>query len=152
MRSGHALALALLAAAVLMPPRADAALGALAASVDADQAHMKATREAKAQGLYTVHEMTLPSGTVVREFVETAGGRVFAVAWRGPFMPDLQQLLGEHFDTFAQEAARGGVGRGAVAVDKPAVVVHSGGQMRSFAGFAYIPGQLPQGVQVATLR
>lgn len=139
-------------AAILMPLRAGAALGGSAATVDADQSKLKAVRAAQVQGNFTVHELTEASGTVVREFVSKATGKVFAVSWRGPFMPDLQQLLGDHFSTFKEAAARDGTGRGAVAVDQPGLVVRSGGHMRAFSGLAYVPDQLPEGVQVENLR
>jgi len=138
--------------ALLMPMRAGAVLGGPAATVDADQARLKAVRAATSQSNYTVHELTEASGTVVREFVNKSTGKVFAVSWRGPFMPDLQQLLGDHYSTFKEAAGREGVGRGAVAVDQPGLVVRSGGHMRAFSGLAYVPDQLPQGVQVEDLR
>src|ERR1700722_2514901 len=42
------------------------------------------------------HELTLPSGLVVHEFVSPTGA-VYAVTWRGPRMPDLRELLGPYF-------------------------------------------------------
>src|ERR1700722_19006066 len=37
-----------------------------------------------------------PDETVVDEYVSPAG-TVFAVAWHGPFVPDMQQILGSYF-------------------------------------------------------
>ncbi len=37
-------------------------------------------------------------------------------------------------------------------VELPGLVVQSGGHMRSFAGRAYIPEALPQGVSVEAIR
>lgn len=156
MRSGTAIgaAAALCAACMLLglPRNAAAALDEPASSVDADQAQMKARRLSRAQNGYTVQEMTLPSGTVVREFVSPATGRVFAVAWQGPFMPDLKQLLGAHFSTFTDAAKERPPHRGALSVNRPELVVHSGGHMRAFSGFAYLPSKLPEGVQVDDLH
>ncbi|VTU20915.1 MULTISPECIES: DUF2844 domain-containing protein [unclassified Variovorax] len=138
--------------AALAPLQANAALGGLVSSVEADQIHMHAARKVTAAGAYTVHEITLPSGTAVREFVSSATGQVFAVAWHGPFMPDLKQVLGDQFDTFVQAAGSAGLRRSNVLVNRPGLVVHSGGHMRAFFGKAYLPGQLPAGVHVEDIR
>ncbi|MBS0453762.1 MAG: DUF2844 domain-containing protein [Proteobacteria bacterium] len=138
--------------AALAPLEATAALGGLASSVAEDQAQMKAMRQEKAGAAYTVHEMTTPSGTVVREFVSSATGQVFAVAWEGRFMPDLKQLLGDHFATLVDATDKVRISRSHALVSRPEVVIHSGGHMRDFAGKAYLPGQLPQGVRVDDLR
>lgn len=138
--------------AALPPLQAHAALGGLVSSVEADQAHMHAARKVTAAAAYTVHEITVPSGTTVREFVSSATGRVFAVAWHGPFMPDLKQVLGDQFDTFVQAAGSAGTRRSSVLVSRPGLVVHSGGHMRAFFGKAYLPGQLPAGVRVEDIR
>lgn len=138
--------------ATLLPLEAGAALGGSASSAEADQARMHARREVKAGTAYSVHEITTPSETVVREFVSSATGQVFAVAWRGPFMPDLKQVLGEHYDAFIESASKEHHGRRNVSVRKPEVVIHSGGHMRAFAGMAYLPGQIPEGVSIDDLR
>jgi hypothetical protein len=138
--------------AALVPLEAAAALGGPASSVAADQAHMKAMREEKAGSAYTVHEITTPSGTMVREFVSSATGQVFAVTWQGPFMPDLRQVLGDHFATLVDATGKERIGRSNAVVNRPEVVIHSGGHMRAFAGKAYLPGQLPEGVSVEDIR
>ncbi len=97
--------------AASLPIQAVAALGGPASSVAADQTHMKAMREVKAGAAYSVHEISAPNGTVVREFVSSTTGQVFAVTWQGPFMPDLKQVLGDHFATFAEAAGSGRDGR-----------------------------------------
>ena len=50
-----------------------------------------------------MHEITTPSGTVVREYV-SPDGKVFGVAWRGAFLPDFQQILGSYYGEFAKDA------------------------------------------------
>lgn len=146
------IALALAASTLLpLPLPAAAALGALASSVEVDQAHMNATRDVNAAALYTVHTLTVPSGTEIHEFVSNETGLVFAVAWRGPFMPDLQQLLGESFQTFVDAANSGGA-RGSGVVQKPGLVVFSGGHMRAYSGKAYLPDKMPSGVSVDEIR
>jgi hypothetical protein len=146
------IALASMALMALLPLPALAALGGTARSVDADQLHMKAAHAIRAQEGFTTHLMTLDSGTEVSEFVSTASGQVFAVSWKGPFMPDLQQLLGPHFSTFTNAAAQNRLGLHRAEMNTPGLVVRSTGRTRAFSGFAYLPDQLPQGVSVDDIR
>lgn len=133
-----------------------ATLGGDELSVEADRTQMKAiatTQVTKADG-YSVHEIKAPSGTVVREYVSSEG-RVFGVAWSGPFIPNMQQLLGSYFQQYSagvkahHEAARG---RQPLSIQQPGLVVVNTGHMRSFHGRAYDPGLLPQGVTANAVR
>jgi hypothetical protein len=151
MPSAHRIRIAVIAAA-LLPLPALAVLGGAASSVDADQIHMNAAHAVRAQGSFSAHVMTLASGTEVREFVSTSTGQVFAVSWKGPFMPDLQQLLGSNFSTFSEAASQNRLARRRAEVVTPGLVVRSTGRMRAFAGFAYLPDQLPQGVRIDDIR
>ncbi|MFM0499126.1 DUF2844 domain-containing protein [Paraburkholderia caffeinilytica] len=108
-----------------------------------------------ASASYTVRETTLGNGTVVREYL-AADGSVFGIAWRGPQMPDLNDLLGSYFSQYvagakAARAARGG-GRGPVAVDQSSLVVRSGGHMGAFSGQAWLPPALPAGVSGSDIQ
>jgi len=143
------LAFGVLTQAAVLP--AFAALGADVASVEADRAHMKGELRATATERYQLHEILLPSGTRVREYV-SAAGKVFAVSWHGPTMPDLRQTLGDYYDKLqaARGAARGDHHH--LSVEQPEFVLHSRGHQRSFAGQAYIPALLPAGVTVADIR
>jgi len=100
---------------------------------------------------YTVHEYQLASGTQVREYLSSSGS-VFAVAWNGPFMPNLQELLGSYFGQYRQalETARGGLGP--VMIQRPGLVVHSEGHMRAFSGKAYLPEFLPKNLSAEEIR
>jgi hypothetical protein len=129
---------------------AHATLGGDAASVDTDQTSMKvehaARRSLAMNGSYTVHESTLPSGTRVRQYVSNAGV-VFAVSWDGPFIPDLRQLLGLHFDTMvARQAQQSNAGHRSFSQHEADLVIESGGHQRSFAGRAYLKSAIPAGV------
>jgi len=128
-----------------------AELGGSEASIAADQTQMKATRRIVGAPHYTVHEIQMASGTVVREYV-SAQGQVFAVAWQGPLMPDLQQVLGSYFADYTAAAGSKRAGHGPLQVRQPGLVVHSGGHMRAFSGHAYIPQLLPENVTVDELR
>ena len=140
---------ALLSLAVMCP--AHAALGSSEASVFADQAQTSATLRTVSGANYTMHELQAPSGTVVREYVAPTG-TVFAVAWQGPSMPDLRQLLGAHFDEYVAAVAARRTVRGPVSIQLPGLIVQSGGRMRAFAGKAYVPDSLPQGVSADDVR
>jgi hypothetical protein len=131
---------------------ADASLGDPASSVATDQARMRASRKVTASAAYSMHEITVPSGTRIREFVSSATGRVFALTWQGPYMPDLKQLLGDRFDAFVQGARSGGASRSSALVSQPGLVVHSSGHMRAFSGKAYLPDQVPAGVRIEDIH
>src|ERR1700684_555487 len=93
----------------LLPLQAGATLGGDASTTQADQARLKASLRITPGEKFAVHEMTLPTGTVVREYVSPQG-QVFAVSWKGPFKPDLRQLMGDYFDRYVQASpnTRGG--------------------------------------------
>lgn len=162
-RSREALAAGTLAALALLmlvfASTAFASLGGDEASVQADRAQMKAAKPAAVQTTpnYTVHVITTPYGTVIREYLSPSG-QVFGVAWRGAFMPDLQQILGSYYQEFTQaaQAARNAQvihSRGApVRVDQPDLVVHSGGHVRAYAGRAYVPSLIPPGVDPESIK
>lgn len=142
-----------------LPFQARAALGGDASSVEADRQQMKATvrttQPSSAQ--YTVQEITAPYGTVVREFVSPSG-KVFGVAWRGPFLPNFQQIFGSYYQEYAQaaQAARStGVRRSRNApliVNQSDLVVHSTGHTRAYAGRAFLPGMIPEGVDAEEIK
>ena len=144
-------------AAVLIPwlaLPAQAALGGDAASIQADQVHMQGSRRMIAANSYTVHEIQADTGTVVREYV-SADGKVFAVAWQGPWLPDMRQILGGYFEQYraaVQSQNSSHIARRPVMIDQPGLVVQVGGHMRAFAGRAYIPDGLPSGVHVEDIQ
>lgn len=127
--------------AVCVP--AAASLGEDVATVQADQAQMQGRLQITSAGKFSVHEIQLPSTTVVKQYVSPAG-MVFAVSWKGPSLPDLRQLLGRYFEQYAESARTQGAGPRASL--QPGLVVQSGGHMRAFFGRAYVPQMLPRGV------
>jgi hypothetical protein len=130
---------------------ARATLGEIEASVFADQSQINATLRTLSNEKYTMHELRGPSGTTVREYVARSG-TVFAIAWEGPSMPDLRQLLGPQFDRYVAALAARRNARGPVSIQLPGLVVQSGGRMRAFAGKAYVPESLPQGVSAGDIQ
>jgi len=140
------ISLALLMLTLSLP--ALAALGGDVTSVHEDQAQMKGTLKTTQAAAYTVHEIKASAGTVVKEYVSPAG-KVFAITWHGQFIPNMQQLLGTYYQQFADAAAtqrEAHVGRRALSIQHPGLVVQNGGHMRSYFGKAYVPTMLPQGV------
>jgi len=145
-------ATALLVLLLALPGRMMASLGGRADSVQADQIHLQASlRTVAAQG-YTMNELHAPTGMMVREFVSPAGV-VFGLAWEGPWFPDMRQLLGSHFEEFTQALSQNGShGRRPIEVTLPTLVVHIAGHPRHYAGQAYLPDMLPQGMKAEEIR
>jgi hypothetical protein len=100
---------------------------------------------------YTRHERQLENQVVIQEFVRN-DGTVFAVAWRGPILPDLSDLLGTYLTNFNRHVQLSSRTRGLgspVYIETKEVVIHSIGRMRAFHGYAYIPSNLPEGFQIS---
>lgn len=136
-----------------MPSGAIAALGGNVDSVTRDQTHTRAQLRAVPSNGYTVQELLTESGITVREYV-SAQGKVFAVAWNGPNLPDLTQLLGDYFPAFraAMTERRGRGIRGPVALQQDDLVVESNGHMRAYFGRAYVPSLLPPQVSIDEIQ
>jgi hypothetical protein len=130
---------------------ASATLGGDAASVDGDRVAMSGTVSTASAASYTVHEIATPAGMAVKEFVSVSG-KVFAVTWSGPAMPDLRRLLGAYFDAYEQAARAQRAGVGPVDVRAADLVVQSAGHMRAFFGRAYVTSLLPAGVEPGDLQ
>jgi Protein of unknown function (DUF2844) len=144
--------LALLTLGVPLP--AVASLGAYEASVQDDQVRLGAKVSTSATESYTIHELTSSLGTVVREYVSSSG-RVFAVSWRGPFLPDMKQILGSYFGPYSvamKEQRESQARRSPMNINKPSLVFQNSGHMRAYFGRAYDPQLLPAGVNADDLR
>jgi len=87
----------------------------------------------------------------LREFVGS-DGKVFAVAWSGRVVPNLRQAFGRYFDTYVAAAKVRHTGHTHLQIRQNDLVVQSGGHMRAFAGRAYLPQAIPDGVDVGDLR
>ena len=144
-------ALLLAIAALGALPAAHAALGDTLASVQADSQRLKAatTRAQPASG-YAVQVLQLPEGGTVSEYL-TPAGTVFAVRWLAPYKPDLGQLLGRYFATYAGAPRSAGSDRSHLAIDATDLVVRAGGRPRAFAGTAWVPSLVPAGIDPGVL-
>jgi hypothetical protein len=146
-----ALGLAVLVTA-LIPHVASATLGQPENTVQTDVARAHAAiKSSEDRARYRVHEIQLPSGTVMREFV-APNGNVFAVAWQGPTRPDLRQALGQYFDAFASAPRTKLSDRRHVQIHQGDLVVQSGGHMRALSGRAYLLSAIPSGVNIGDLH
>lgn len=133
--------LACTALGLLLTCNAWAVLGGDAASVASDQQTWTATDTQSTVAVATLHSQLLPNGVTVRQYLDSSG-RVFAVAWSGPVLPDFARLLGAYYPSYSdaiRQQARG------VHVQSATLVIESGGMMRAFVGRAYLPNRLPAG-------
>lgn len=128
-----------------------AELGGKATPIAAGLAGATVMRQSGSAAGYTVQESQTEDGTTIREFILPSGD-VFAVAWSGPRMPNLQNLLGAYFESYRNEATNLPPGRRPLAIDRPDLVVQSGGHPRAFHGRAYLPKQLPAGISTSDIR
>jgi hypothetical protein len=145
-----------LAAAAFMaaatPRIASATLGEPEVTVQSDVARAHASiKSSQERESYRVHEIQLPSGTVMREFVAT-DGKVFAVAWQGPTRPDLRQALGQYFDSYVSAPRSRFADRRHVQVRQGDLIVQAGGHMGALSGRAYLASAVPSGVSIGELR
>jgi Protein of unknown function (DUF2844) len=128
-----------------------AVLGEYENSVTTDQQRMHAQLHQTTRQGYSIKQLSSADGRTVREYVSTAG-LVFGIAWQGPTMPDLQQLLGSYFGQLKQAARSRRRRGGPLVVRTKNFVLVSGGHMRSFHGIAYAPNLLPAGVTAEVVR
>jgi Protein of unknown function (DUF2844) len=128
-----------------------ATLGEDAASVENDRVQMKAQLRMTAVAGYTVHEIQDAAGTTVREYVAPSG-KVFAVAWNGPLLPNFPQMLGRYFADYNSGASAPRVGRRHLTIQRDDLVVHSSGHMRAFHGNAYVPSLVPANFSVDEIK
>jgi hypothetical protein len=141
---------------LVMPLGASATLGeapflaGASATVDARVANYQPVQIF--QG-YRVMGIEFNNGTVVREFVDS-GGRVFALRWSGPDLPDMGMLLGSYLPVFkasVQAARQAGKRGGPVVVQSGGLVLVSTGGMGAFQGHAYLEALSPPGVDAQAL-
>jgi hypothetical protein len=141
-------------AILALPFSLSASLGRDATSVQEDVAKMQGSLHTSSVNSYTLHEIRTPTGVAIKEYASPVG-QVFAVTWKGPFHPDLRQLLGPYFDEYVQavrtqRAQR--AGHGPILIQHAGLVVEVSGHLRSFTGRAYIPQQLPAGTRVEDIK
>ncbi|ERE17892.1 DUF2844 domain-containing protein [Pseudogulbenkiania ferrooxidans] len=136
---------------LLLPGLAFAALGQ---RIDLSSSAPVAGRQLTAAAIgapYRVVQDQDAAGRVIRQFV-AGDGTVFAVAWSGATLPDLQQLLGGYFPAFRQSQQGNRQGLNGMRGQVGSFVVQSSGRLGAFSGFAYDSALLPAGVTVDQLK
>lgn len=132
-----------------------ATLGGGLDSVDSDRITLKAQAKAvvSTHGGYSVHEMTLPSTTIVRQYVSDAG-TVFAVTWSGQFKPNLRQLLGAYFDAMVSaQTAAPQAGLSHLRIRSGNLAVESNGHLnQQYHGRAYLANEIPAGLNLSNIE
>jgi len=131
--------------------RAWAVLGESVRSVQTDQQYFRGQLLTSGRQGYALHQISAPSHMVIREYVSHEG-TVFGVAWEGPAMPDLPQLLGSYFAEFQQAAQNVHRRHGPLVVETDHLVVESAGHMRAFHGRAYVPSLVPNSLTPAVVQ
>lgn len=106
---------------------------------------------AAAAAPYTDMARTLDSGTTIHEYVN-ASGVVFAVSWSGPFLPDLKEELGMHFQALVDARKQPGRALSQASVQQADLVIFSGGRVGAFEGRAWIPSLLPPGFDTGNIK
>jgi len=138
--------------AALGPRIAAATLGEPEITVQSDVAQLRASiKTSEDRASYRIHEIQLPGGTLLREFV-APDGNVFAVAWNGPTKPDLRQALGKYFYAFVSAPRPKFADRRHLQIKQGDLVVQGGGHMRAFSGRAYLASAIPSGVNLGDLH
>jgi len=135
-------------------PATYAALGGDRSTLAADRDSVQGELQSTPTGPYVMHQITASSGTLIHEY-ETPAGKIFAVSWRGPMPPNLQQLFGTYYDQYQAAAAvsaqaHPGMHR-QISISESDFVMQALGRMRSVHGKAYVPSLVPAGVSVANL-
>lgn len=130
-----------------------ASLGGNVSSIQADTAHMSATVNQTSANNYQEHQLQSPAGTVVNEYLSSSG-TVFAVTWHGPFMPDMQQILGPYFQQYSEALSSQPrqYGHRPLNIKQPGLVVETSGHMRAHWGRVYVPALVPEGVSAEQLQ
>jgi hypothetical protein len=149
-RSSRTLSLQLGTALALLAfvPTSQAGLGGDAAALATEQSLFGASFAVTQSSLFSVHSLTTPSGVHIRQYVGTSG-LVFAVAWDGPVLPDLEALLGSSYTAYQEGQRKRGRG---VHIQTPALVLESAGMMRAFYGKALLPDRLPMNVSARDIQ
>jgi len=92
-------------ASLLVPGIASATLGEDSATVERDAAGLQAQRRMAQSGAFSVHELQLPGGTRVREYL-TPGSRSSRSPGVDPAFPICSSCLETYFPRYQQGASR----------------------------------------------
>jgi len=142
---------AMLSAVLFVTAPAWAVLGEYEASVNSDQQSLRGELRTIPREGYSIQQITSRDGTVVKEYVSPQG-LVFGISWRGPAMPNLQELLGAYFAQWQQAQRSQAHRRGPLVLRTDKLVVESGGHLRAFHGRAYVPNLMPNNIRAEVVQ
>ncbi|TSK07986.1 MAG: DUF2844 domain-containing protein [Geobacter sp.] len=147
--------LGLAAAICFCQDRAEATLGEAADTIAKDRKALSGvSQKTLSSARYRVQQMASGTGkTAIREYVSPSG-IVFAVAWNGFVRPNLKVLLGSYHNDYQKALSRRArnPGHREMKLVSERLVVETWGHMRNLQGRAYLPGLLPEGVNIDEIR
>ena len=129
-----------------------AALGGDADSALRDHAALGATDVVTVNPGYDLHEVRTADGVVVRQYLDHASGKVFALSWQGPRSPAVGDLLGGFAPRYFAAARLHRTGHHVLTISNPDFVLSIFRLPRGWAGQAYVPTALPAGVDRREIR
>ena len=101
---------------------------------------------------YTVQEITLDTGTLVKEYINTSG-KVFGVSWQGPFKPDLRLFLGDSaLNRLHSDKTLKVTDHHHSSVNSSDLIIISKGMGRSFTGKAFAPLLEPESIGIDQIQ
>ncbi len=151
MRLASGCCLTFLSGLLVLSSPAWAALGGVRDSVEADTLALRAVRHVEVRNLYQVHQLELSSGVMIREYV-APNGSVFGVTWKGPFKPNLNQILGNYFARLVAAGLEPHPDHRSLQVSDGEVLIESRGRMRAFSGRAVVARLMPAGVSANEIQ
>jgi hypothetical protein len=96
---------------------------------------------------YSVQELTLESGTLVKEYINSSG-MVCGISWQGPFKPDLRLFLGEKaFHRMYPSTSQKPLDHHHSSINTSDLVIISRSEGRSFSGKAFLPLLTPENIR-----
>jgi len=98
--------------------------------------------------LYSVQELTLETGTVVKEYINSTG-KVYGVSWQGPIKPDLRLFLGDKaLSRLSPISTQKNLDHHHASMNSADLVIISRGQGRLFSGKAFAPLLAPASIGI----
>jgi Protein of unknown function (DUF2844) len=135
-------------------PPAVAELNGTVSSVDIDREYVRGEVTATPQSGCTIYEIKDGNGTLIREYVSPTG-RVFAIAWEGHFVPEMEHFLGSLFQEYSTAIYAGHPSHGwrqSVLIYTPTLTFENGGHLGWYFGRAYVPSNVPNTFRVEDIR
>jgi len=138
---------------MFIAPALPAALGEPESSVTADHQILRGQYRQELRAGYNVHQITDAKGVVWKEFASPAGV-IFAISWQSSRVPNLEQMLGSSLVDLlvAMQSGAPRRTRGPLIIRTGKLILVSGGHMRAFHGYAYVPGLVPANVSPETIQ